>query len=186
MQPMPTKKRGTSRGFWGPVLFLGLVGGLGALVLWVHLRPKHLTVQDRLAQLGGVFGDAARQFRGETARTAHEVAAERSSDRNTAPVDPGAHPPEEPGSHPATPPPAANVADALAQLVEHTRASVRACYEGAGQPVPEKLDVQLHLVQGKPRLRHPDRIGHARNCVVSVIENAAPPKAHGALHYVFD
>lgn len=184
IQPLPTKKRATTRGFWGPVLFVGLIGGLGALVLWVNIRPKHLTVQDRLAQLLDVFGDAARQVKGETSHTAHDVAADRPHSGAAEPVDPSAHPPEKPGPLPAAP--IAKPQDELAQLAAHTKVGVRACYQGADQRVPERLEVHLHLVHGKPKVRHPERLGHVRNCVASVVENAAPPKAHGTVHYVFE
>ncbi len=184
LQPVPTKKRSSSRGFWGPVLFLSVIGGMGALVLWVSLRPKHLTAQDRIAQLFGVFGLVVQQVKGETAQTAHEIAADRPHAAAAAPVDPAAHPPERAGPAPIAA--KAKPTEELARLAEHTLGSVRACYEGAGQRVPGRLELHLHLVHGKPKVRHPERLGHARNCIASVVENAAPAKAHGAVHYAFE
>lgn len=197
LRPLP-KARKSSRGFWGPVLFLSFLGSLGAAVVWFNVRPKNMTLEQRLGQLVDLISDAAGVIKGETASTSGEVVADPipsglpGHSGVPAVADPAAHPPEkaqEPSRHTSAPklhPEAHAMAASLLQLTETTRHQLISCFQGSGQQAPAKLEIAIHTSHGKVKVQHPEKIGHARNCVVSVIEQAAPPHSSGVLHYKFE
>lgn len=186
LPPFPKKHKPVTA---GPKIFIGFLVLAGAAVLYFNLRPAGTTVFDRLTQLGSVFGLGGN---GDREDTAPEVSSRAARDRDVAANGDGKRARPAPTlANAATTADAANAASEdvaaaeRATVLKETAAGIKACYLGAGLPVPAKLQLDLHAVHGRQRVQHPDKLGKAKSCVVTIVESALTDSVRGPLQYDF-